>query len=650
MKFDIDFKLLKKLIFECRVFLITVFILCALVGAFFSIKNSFIYIAKTSLIFGRIKPEEQIVSNIVQTNPSAEQFETNEENPEGISTENTEVVAPPTNNIKPEQNISLTNVNIDSNTLKTCQTLIKSDNLIAKLKEKLNLEDSGKEIKKLLSISRLQGSNVLMITAEGSTAEKACDIANGMAQVFSDEVKVIYNLDSVYIIDSVDYKDAEKTGFNCAYLVLWIFLAIVIDVVFLAIKQLKIVDSTVEDIRLYIKSKIKSIREFLSSKFHKEEIKELPSGEELDENYKVISNKSIVDSDFVPSEEPKIDTIISSNIEEFNSKTELFDDYASNIPISDEKENKEKTSTKIEEKEPKAISVKKEKNKKTLQKDTIPAKEEPVVEKKINKKIGKEEAMSIKAQEELIALREENNQKLREERNKFESQAQIQKRLNDEIEARKKLENELENQKKTLQEERKAMEEKIRKEVQKQFIEEQRVLQEEEERMALEIELKEQEEEQRIMEEERLKMLREKEERKEKQKQERLEKRIIRAEIRKQKAEERAKQKAIANEERARRQAIKKEEKIKLYNQREAERQEILRKYYEEKNNKKAIEELENNSNYNNYQPSMNVETSSDETKMNNYSTIEHIKEKPVKRKELSEEFIQDNLYPKFKL
>ena len=647
MKFDIDFKLLKKLLFECRVFLITVFILCALVGAFFSIKNSFIYVAKTSLIFGRIKPEEQIVSNIVQTNPSAEQFETNEDNPEGISTENTEVVAPPTNNIKPEQNVSLTNVNIDSNTLKTCQTLIKSDNLIAKLKEKLNLEDSGKEIKKLLSISRLQGSNVLMITAEGSTAEKACDIANGMAQIFSDEVKVIYNLDSVYIIDSVDYKDAEKTGFNCAYLVLWIFLAIVINVVFLAIKQLKIIDSTVEDIRLYIKSKIKSIREFLSSKFHKEEIKELPSGEELDENYKVISNKSIVDSDFVPSEEPKIDTIISSNIEEFNSKTELFDDYASNIPISDEKE---KTSVKPEENESKTIPTKKEKTKKTLQKDTIPAKEEPVVEKKITKKIGKEEAMSIKAQEELIALREENNQKLRDERNKFESQAQIQKRLNDEIEARKKLENELENQKKTLQEERKAMEEKIRKEIQKQFIEEQRMLQEEEERMAFEIELKEQEEEQRIMEEERLRMLREKEERKEKQKQERIEKRIIRAEIRKQKAEERAKQRAIANEERARRQAIKKEEKIKLYNQREAERQEILRKYYEEKNNKKAIEELENNSNYNDYQPSVNFETSSDETKMNNYSTIEHIKEKTVKRKELSEDFIQDNLYPKFKL
>ena len=647
MKFDIDFKLLKKLLFECRVFLITVFILCALVGAFFSIKNSFIYVAKTSLIFGRIKPEEQIVSNIVQTNPSAEQFETNEDNPEGISTENTEVVAPQTNNIKPEQNVSLTNVNIDSNTLKTCQTLIKSDNLIAKLKEKLNIEDSAKDIKKSLSISRLQGSNVLMITAEGSTAEKACDIANGMAQVFSDEVKVIYNLDSVYIIDSVDYKDAEKTGFNYAYLVLWIFLAIVINVVFLAIKQLKIIDSTVEDIRLYIKSKIKSIREFISSKFHKEEIKELPSGEELDENYKVISNKSIVDSDFVPSEEPKIDTIISTNIEEFNSKTELFDDYASNIPISDEKE---KTSAKPEENESKTIPTKKEKTKKTLQKDTIPAKEEPVVEKKITKKIGKEEAMSIKAQEELIALREENNQKLRDERNKFESQAQIQKRLNDEIEARKKLESELENQKKTLQEERKAMEEKIRKEIQKQLIEEQRMMQEEEERMAFEIELKEQEEEQRIMEEERLRMLREKEERKEKQKQERIEKRIIRAEIRKQKAEERAKQRAIANEERARRQAIKKEEKIKLYNQREAERQEILRKYYEEKNNKKAIEELENNSNYNEYQPSMNVETSSDEIKMNNYSTIEHIKEKPVKRKELSEDFIQDNLYPKFKL
>ena len=33
-----------------------------------------------------------------------------------------------------------------------------------------------------------------------------------------------------------------------------------------------------------------------------------------------------------------------------------------------------------------------------------------------------------------------------------------------------------------------------------------------------------------------------------------------------------------------------------------------------------------------------------------NYSTFEKVKEKQIKRKELSEDFIQDNLYPKFKI
>ena len=649
MKFDvIDFKYLRKLLFDNKIFVIAILVICLLVGAFFSIKNSFIYVAKTSMIFGRIKPEEQIVSNIVQTNPT-EELNVENNNPETDSTieavDINSAETPITSNKSLEKNISLTNVNIDSNTLKTCQTLIKSDNLINKLKEQIHIEDSNKKIKKSISIARLQDSNVLLIKVESSSADKACDIANGMAQVFSDEVKTIYNLDNVYIIDSIDYDDVYKTGFNPTFLLLWLFLGIIINCAFIAMKQLNIVNNAIAKMIAIINAKILIIKKFINSKFHKIEIKELPSGEELDENYKVISNISIIDSDFVPSEQPKIDNLISTNIEEFNSKTDLFDNSVSNIPIPDEEDIKKVSdstnSNDIKKEETPKKSKKKEKE------AEISTTTEPVVEKKITKKIGKEEAMSIKAQEELIALREENSQKMREERNKIENQAQIQKRLNDEIEARKKLETELENQRKSLQEERKLMEEQIRKEIQKQLLEEQRILQEEKEQLAYEMEMKEQEEEQRIMEEERLKMLREREERREQQKKERMEKRIIRAEMRKQRAEERAKQRAIANEERAKRQAIRKEEKLKLQTQREAERQEILSKYYEDKNNRKNEIKAQNNFNEDyNY----NIPDTNEEINYNNYSTIERVKETPIKRKELSEDFIQDNLYPKIKL
>ena len=161
--------------------------------------------------------------------------------------------------------------------------------------------------------------------------------------------------------------------------------------------------------------------------------------------------------------------------------------------------------------------------------------------------------------------------------------------------------------------------------------------------------MREQEEEQRIMEEERLKMLREKEERKEQLKQEKMEKRIIRAEIRQKKAEERAKQRIIAREERNRIQAIKREEKQRLREQKEAERQEIIRKYYEEKNNKEAASQLENEN--------LNLENAlreevdlPEEPKVNNYSPIKRIKDKSNGNKDFSEDYIQDNLYPKFKL
>ena len=669
----IDLGYVKNLIIKNRIIIIVTMAICLGLGTMFSINNSFIYEAETSLIFGRIKPQEHAISSIVENevvNNSTEMpVEPNIENQE-VTTEEENTSATPS----PEQNISLTNVNIDYNTLKTCQALIKSDNLIDKLKNELGIEDSNASLKNSISITKLQTSNVLVITTNNKNGDKACDITNKLAQLFATEAKNIYNLDNVYIIDAADYNDVTRTGLNIGFILMGLLIGIVLSCAIVVARQFNYVNNAINKLSHFCKEKYSAIVRFVNSKVHKVEIRELPSGEELDENYKVVSNVSIIDSDLVSPEQPKIVNIISTDIEEFNSKTDYYDESVNSIPMTDksekivvEDENKVETIKKQEapakaEKEEK-ISIEennveakddiltkiKNKYKKAEPKSDV-AQQVESDDKKSIKKIGKEEAMSIKAQEELIALREENNQKIRQDRDRIDDQAHIQKRLNEEIEARKKLELELENQKKALEEERRTMEERIMKELQKQIQEEQRKAQEEEERLAYEIEMREQEEEQRIMEEERLKMLREKEERKEQLRQEKIEKRIIKDEIRKKKQEERAKQRLIQSEERARKQAIRKEEKEKQRIQREAERQEILRKYYEDRNNK----EIQNTQNLNinedmNYITN-NEKVSLNEEEANNYSTFEKVKEKQIKRKELSEDFIQDNLYPKFKI
>lgn len=669
----IDLGYVKNLIIKNRIIIIVTIAICLAFGILFSINNSFIYQAETSLIFGRIKPQEHAISSIVENevvNNSAEMpEEQNVENQE-ITTEGENTNTTPS----PEQNISLTNVNIDYNTLKTCQALIKSDNLIDKLKNELGIDDSTASLKNSISIIKLQTSNVLVIKTNNKNGDRACDITNKIAQLFANEAKNIYNLDNVYIIDAADYNDVTRTGLNIGFILLGLLIGIVLSCAIVVARQFNYVNNAINKLSHFCKEKYSAIVRFVNSKVHKVEIRELPSGEELDENYKVVSNVSIIDSDLVSPEQPKIDNIISTDIEEFNSKADYYDESVNSIPMTDKSEKiviedeskvettkKQESPAKAEKEEKVSIEEKnseakddiltkiKNKYKKAEPKGDV-AQQVGSDDKKNIKKIGKEEAMSIKAQEELIALREENNQKIRQDRDRIDDQAHIQKRLNEEIEARKKLELELENQKKALEEERRTMEERIMKELQKQIQEEQRKAQEEEERLAYEIEMREQEEEQRLMEEERLKMLREKEERKEQLKQEKIEKRIIKDEIRKKKQEERAKQRLIQSEERARKQAIRKEEKEKQRIQREAERQEILRKYYENRNNK----EIQNTQNLNinedmNYITN-NEKVSLNEEEANNYSTFEKVKEKQIKRKELSEDFIQDNLYPKFKI
>ena len=673
--FDLGY--VKNLIIKNRIIIIVTIAICLCFGILFSINNSFIYQAETSLIFGRIKPQEHAISSIVEN----EAVNNNAEEPTQPNVENQEVITEEDNTnttLSPEQNISLTNVNIDYNTLKTCQALIKSDNLIDKLKNELGIDDSTSSLKNSIFITKLQTSNVLVIKTNNKNGDRACDITNKIAQLFANEAKNIYNLDNVYIIDAADYNDVTRTGLNIGFILVGLLVGIVLSCAIVVARQFNYVNNAINRLSRFCKEKYSAIVRFVNSKVHKVEIRELPSGEELDENYKVVSNVSIIDSDLVSPEQPKIDNIISTDIEEFNSKTDYYDESLNSIPIKNESEKvvsektvsdkaekselKKKQDTLTKEENDKVIVDKKDaevkddilakiKNKyKKVEKNDDSVQQVENDDKKNIKKIGKEEAMSIKAQEELIALREENNQKIRQDRDRIDDQAHIQKRLNEEIEARKKLELELENQKKALEEERRTMEERIMKELQKQIQDEQRKAQEEEERLAYEIEMREQEEEQRIMEEERLKMLREKEERKEQLRQERIEKRIIKDEIRKKKQEERAKQRLIQSEERARKQAIRKEEKENRRIQREAERQEILRKYYEDRNNK----EIQNTQNLNinedmNYITN-NEKVSQNEEEAHNYSTFEKVKEKQIKRKELSEDFIQDNLYPKFKI
>ena len=133
-------------------------IICLLLGIFFSIRNSFVYVAKTSLIFGRVKPQDQIVSSIVQNNNDETENQEDDSSQE-VDTTSTDEVSNSEEvlaNSSLEQNISLSNINIDSNALKTCQALIISDNLMDKLKSKLELEESVKSLKKSISISKLK--------------------------------------------------------------------------------------------------------------------------------------------------------------------------------------------------------------------------------------------------------------------------------------------------------------------------------------------------------------------------------------------------------------------------------------------------------------------------------------------------------------
>lgn len=104
--------------------------------------------------------------------------------------------------------ITATDVQLSNNLVKTYAEIVKSSNVLDQTVKNLNLNYSGEALRNKLTISTVTSTQLITIKVSDKSATEAQLIANEIAKVFKQEIKKIYNIDNVQIVDTADLANA----------------------------------------------------------------------------------------------------------------------------------------------------------------------------------------------------------------------------------------------------------------------------------------------------------------------------------------------------------------------------------------------------------------------------------------------------------
>ena len=97
--------------------------------------------------------------------------------------------------------ITYNDVTLSNNLVKTYSEIVKSRNVIEKVKENLELEESYEQLAAKVSVSSVTSTQLITIKVSDKDADRAETITNEIGSVFKEEIKNIYGIDNVQIVD-----------------------------------------------------------------------------------------------------------------------------------------------------------------------------------------------------------------------------------------------------------------------------------------------------------------------------------------------------------------------------------------------------------------------------------------------------------------
>lgn len=148
------------------------------------------------------------------------------------------------NNLNGEAGVTTNDVTLNSKLVSTYSELVKSKKVLRAVISNLSIRLDEDVLRRNVSVSSVKDTELIEIKVTNSDPAVAAKVANEIAKVFIENVKEIYNLNNVHIVDQAEPADAPSNIHHIRNVIIFAFIGVVVAVVYVLI--LNMLDTTVK--------------------------------------------------------------------------------------------------------------------------------------------------------------------------------------------------------------------------------------------------------------------------------------------------------------------------------------------------------------------------------------------------------------------
>ena len=146
---------------------------------------------------------------------------------------------------KENKEVTQTDLAINSSLISTYSSIAKSTNVIEKTIKNLGLTMSVTELQKNVEVKQIDKTQFLKISVKSDSPEMARNIANELSKVFSEQIKNIYNIENIKIVDEAEIVNEPYNVNHAKDMIIFAFGGIFISAIL--VMAIYFLDDTIKD-------------------------------------------------------------------------------------------------------------------------------------------------------------------------------------------------------------------------------------------------------------------------------------------------------------------------------------------------------------------------------------------------------------------
>lgn len=135
-------------------------------------------------------------------------------------------------------------VNLNQKLVSTYSELIKSNKILRSVIENLGIQMTESQLKSKITVTAVKDTEIIQISVIDGNAQTATNIANEIADVFGDEVKNIYNINNVYVVDKAEVPTSPYNINHIKDIIIFAFIGAIVAFVYVLIANM--LDTTIK--------------------------------------------------------------------------------------------------------------------------------------------------------------------------------------------------------------------------------------------------------------------------------------------------------------------------------------------------------------------------------------------------------------------